>query len=292
MGFLDRPPVSLDGKTIKIIAIVTMFIDHLTCCFLEVATTADGVSLMYVIPYGEELDSFGRMIGRCAFPVFCFMIVEGFIHTKSRGRYLVRLLIFAAVSQIPFKLIFYPDSLKPHHDTIFTLLIGYLVIWGTDILSRFLLEEEYHTVPVDPGHAGADPVRQAAKRLFCRDQEKAGEKKEGRNIPALIVFMILTALLFAGGAQISYLTGCDYRYGGVGTILLLYVFYRIRPLSLLLAWAWLTVYNQSEYMAITGFWLIWCYNGKRGRQNKYFFYVFYPLHLLLLYLIRRQIFGM
>ena len=64
--------------------------------------------------------------------------------------------------------------------------------------------------------------------------------------------------------------------------MILYILYRVRSLSIPAAWAWLTYYNHNELLAITGFGLIWCYNGKRGKQNKYFFYLFYPGHLLLL----------
>ena len=98
----------------------------------------------------------------------------------------------------------------------------------------------------------------------------------------------------AAGFGICWLAkwfGFDYSYGGVICILLLYLLYRYREYSIGAAWAWLTNYNHNELLAITGFWLIWCYNGKRGKQNKYFFYLFYPGHLILLYLIRKAIFG-
>lgn len=292
MNFWDSPPMSLDGKTIKIIAIITMFIDHMTCCFMEVARTADGISLMYAIPYGKQIDTVGRAIGRCAFPVFCFMLVEGYIHTRSRAGYLMRLLFFAAVSQVPFNLIFFPSAEAPHSDTIFTLSIGFVMIWGIDLLARILLPESYHPVPVDLLRGGADRVRPAADKLKKRlGIPLPRANANGKNFLPLILFLAGAALLINGGGFIAKHFGCDYSYGGIGTIALLYIFYKVRPLSLLIAWIWLTAYNNNELLAITGFWLIWCYNGRRGRQNKYFFYVFYPAHLMLLYLIRRQIFG-
>ena len=64
-----------------------------------------------------------------------------------------------------------------------------------------------------------------------------------------------------------------------------------REIALAMAWTWLSCYNHNELLALTGFALIWCYNGERGKQNKYFFYIFYPGHLLLLYLIRKAIWG-
>ena len=291
--YLNVPPISLNGKTIKIVAIITMFIDHFTCCFLEVATTAEGISVMYAIPYGYQLDRLGRTIGRCAFPVFCFMLVEGFIHTRSRAKYGLRLLIFAAISEVPFCLIFFPDSPNRHADTIFTLLIGYLVIWGTDVAASFFLEEKYRPTQEYREHKETKAIRELSRKVFgdldAEDRPQGFTLERGlRHVGFLAVSI---ALLFAGSYIAKYF-GCDYSYGGVGTIMLLYYFYRIRPFSLLVAWIWLSVYNQNELMAITGFWLIYCYNGERGKQSKYFFYVFYPLHLMVLYLIRKSIFGM
>ena len=170
--------------------------------------------------------------------------------------------------------------------------IGFVMIWGIDLLARILLPESYHPVPVDLLRGGADRVRPAADKLRKRlGIPLPRANANGKNILPLLLFLAGAALLINGGGFIAKHFGCDYSYGGIGTIALLYIFYKVRPLSLLIAWIWLTSYNNNELLAITGFWLIWCYNGRRGRQNKYFFYVFYPAHLMLLYLIRRQIFG-
>ena len=116
--------VRIDAGLMKRIAIITMFIDHATLCFLEVARNADGKRIMDTFVWGRTLDDIGRGIGRLAFPVFCFLIVEGFLYTSNRWKYLVRLLVFAAISQVPFCLLVFPNSQKRHADTIFTLAAG------------------------------------------------------------------------------------------------------------------------------------------------------------------------
>ena len=83
----------------------------------------------------------------------------------------------------------------------------------------------------------------------------------------------------------------DYSYGGVILIVLMYLFQKYRIPGLFISWAWLSWYNNLELYAAPAFFLLACYNGKRGRQHKYFFYFFYPVHLLILWLVRRHFFG-
>lgn len=77
----------LDGGTLKLIAAALMLIDHVGAILLP-----ETVIL--------------RCIGRLAFPIFAFFIAEGYAHTRSFGRYLLRMAIWAAVSEIPFNLEF------------------------------------------------------------------------------------------------------------------------------------------------------------------------------------------
>ena len=264
MTLLDKWYGKVDAGLMKRIAVVAMFIDHMTLSFLEVARNEEGVRIMNTFPAGKTLDAIGRGIGRLAFPVFCFMIVEGFFHTRNRWNYLARLLIFAAVSQVPFCLLVFPESTKPHADTIFTLAIGYALIWSIDVLRRRLIGDG---------------------KLI--EEGKMTAQRAAR----LAVLAVLGGGLTYGACMLAKWRGCDYRHGGVICILILYLFYSAREWALTLAWLWLSYYNHNEVLAITGFALIWCYNGEKGRQNQTFFYLFYPGHLLLLYLIRRAIWG-
>lgn len=94
---------------IKIIAIVTMLIDHV------------GAILM---PYNLEL----RTIGRISFPLFCFLIVNGFHYTKDKKKYLMRMGLFALISEIPYDLAFYHKINFSSQNVFLTLFLGLLLI--------------------------------------------------------------------------------------------------------------------------------------------------------------------
>ena len=165
----------------------------------------------------------------------------------------------------------FPYSERRHTDTIFTLAAGYVVIWGITELSR-LLPEKYRPVPF--------AVRGRGKAAETGSGAGPAEDALLLKLPAPLDNLAVRAVLFLVPSA-----------GGVLCILILYLFYRARDFSLVAAWLWLTYYNSSELLALTGFSLIRCYNGKRGKQNKYFFYIFYPGHLLLLYLMRKAVWG-
>lgn len=311
------PPV--DAGRLKYFAALIMLLDHITCAFLERAYGDDGGPLMYTVPGGQLLDSIGRAVGRQAFPIFCFFLVEGFLHTRSRLRYFGQLLLFAALSQVPFQRCVFPRSGTVHANVLCTLAIGLLAIWVIEAMGCAFLGME---APMGSGsaHPGAAPGRPGSgpgtsvwHSLFSlpgqgggaqagpddphkRSEESEGMGKTGNGhagwLTARALFLLSCGGAVYGLCRLAQVLHSDYSYGGVILIVLLYVLRDYRIASLFISWAWLSWYNRLEMYAAPAFLLLACYNGRRGRQHKYFFYVFYPAHLAVLWLVRRHLFGL
>ena len=111
----------ISGYWLKLIAVISMLIDHTSAVILE------------QIPGLEAPAFFMRIIGRAAFPIYCFLLVEGFYHTRSRAKYAGRLFLFALISEVPFDLAFSRRMWDfSSNNVFFTLLFGLLVIWGVE----------------------------------------------------------------------------------------------------------------------------------------------------------------
>ena len=201
-----------------------------------------------LIPMHTDSYLIFRSIGRLAFPLFCFLLVEGLQHTRSVKKYLIRLGIFALVSELPFDLAFSDDirtGFYLQQNVFFTLFIGLLTIYLMSLLnSKF-------------------------------------QKKQ-------LVNGLLQSSIIIIGCAVAILLHTDYTFMG---ILLIVSFYLFREKKLLLALFLFLITNFTgfylEGLATLSIIFILAYNGKKGPEgNKYFFYVFYPAHILLLYLIK------
>ena len=242
----------LTGSHLKWIAIFAMFIDHIGAALLELGflpKIADAVlggnSFDYVMKdylFWYRFDNILRAAGRLAFPIFCFLLAEGFLHTKNIKKYALRLGLFALISEIPFDLAFNGSLLEASHQNVFfTLFIGLLVLAGLKYFEEIL-----------PSH-----------------------------IAWLRFIVALTGILLAAFLR------TDYDGFGIMLIFLLYEFRNSKKLQCI-AGAILMLFNSTT--GCLAFLFLWLYNGERGKQlPKYFFYAFYPVHLLLLYVLRMLI---
>lgn len=203
-------------------------------------------------------------IGRLTFPIYAFMIVEGYFHTKNLKKYVLRLLLFAVISEIPFNLAMGSSLFFPIHQNV---LWSFLISIG-----------------------------------FIHWNEKVKEKQLWKRI-----LVGLTTICI--GYLIGIITFVDYYNAG---ILMVLVFYFFRGKKW---WCYLgqfvclwyinfemlgglsyeiDIFGQTHFIARQGLALlalipIWLYKGKQGYHSKplqYFYYVFYPLHLLILGLLK------
>ena len=200
-------------------------------------------------------------IGRLAFPIFAFMIVEGYFHTRSVKKYMLRMLIFAVLSEIPFNLmaggrIFYPI----HQNVLWTFLIALVMIhWNEKAKAT---EKRWLRIPVA---VGTMLLGSLVGLLTMMDYYHAG------------VLMVLVFYFFRGttwrhkAAQLVLLWWINAEVlGGIG-----YEF-QFFGRSFFLA-------RQS--LAVLALIPIWLYRGKQGYHSKWFrwlCYGFYPAHLLIL----------
>ena len=120
----------ISGSTLKLIAIFSMTIDHIALFLLQNADWFTTPLLTYH-SYKFSWYFLFRCIGRLAFPIFAFLIVEGYIHTSDRRKYGRNLLVFAFISEIPWALLHHGFRLFGHN-VIFTLFIGFLGLCAID----------------------------------------------------------------------------------------------------------------------------------------------------------------
>ena len=127
----------LSGTTLKYIACITMLIDHIGASCIEAGIlrpALDSGALsedMLATDPLYLLDAVLRFTGRLAFPIFCFLLVEGFVHTHDAKRYFRRLLLFGLVSEVPFDLAFFRLPFDPSQQNVYwTLALGVLAMAG------------------------------------------------------------------------------------------------------------------------------------------------------------------
>ncbi len=221
----------LDGTMLKIIAIISMVIDHVGDVFFP------GAIWM-------------RAVGRLAMPLFAFCVAEGYHYTKSKTKYLRRLGAFALISEIPFDLAFSRKIDFSHQNIMLSFLIAVAALMLYDAVQD-----------------GFGPF--------------SGMKQRARKAAGITVVLVMSI--------VSLVLKCDYTIFAVISVFLFYVLReRPYPIPQVGGVAFLAVTRTMGYYAYTGLSLIplLLYNGKRGRGLKWLFYVFYPAHLLLIYLIK------
>ena len=128
---------SFSGTALKTIACITMLVDHIGASCIEAGILTPGLDIgtlsrdtLSTYPL-YRLDMVLRFTGRLAFPLFCFLLVEGFVHTHNVKGYLGRLVLFGLLSEVPFDLAFFRTPFDPSAQNVYwTLALGVLAMAG------------------------------------------------------------------------------------------------------------------------------------------------------------------
>lgn len=251
---------SLTGAFLKRTACLTMFIDHffaiLFLGYMNLHPVNGGRD-----PRLELIYRVGRAVGRVSFVLFAFLIVEGFLHTKSRARYLLRLGVFALLSEIPFDLAFSGEMMDWSGQNVYwTLFLGVLVLTLWERLG------ECCGIFFQIARVALLLAVCSVAFLFSVDYRYMG-------ILLIFTFYLTrdkglpTQIFTAGYVMLFGIWSANcIRYAGRFTT------------------AYLFRFSLREMYGLFAFLLIACYSGERGKQfPKLFYYGFYPVHLLLLY---------
>jgi len=238
LSFFPKKLQILSGSSLKMIAVVTMLIDHIGAYYLRRQAFASA-PLFTVMGKAFSLYQISRDIGRIAFPIFVFLIVEGFQHTHSRINYARNLFLFALISELPWNYAHTGTLRYEKQNVYFTLLLGYLGMWAIEYFW------ENHIA-----------------QLLC----------------LFILFVI------------SYYLKADYGWKGYIFCLIMYLLRNERAAQAIVGSCWL----HYEWKACFAYLPINMYNGKRGFLSgktalKYAFYAFYPVHILILGLIKYNV---
>lgn len=224
----------LSGSSLKVLAVLSMLVDH--CAY-------------FFVDHGTTLYEAMRCFGRIAFPVFAFLVAEGFTHSQNRMRYFLTLLGFAFISEIPWYMLNGHDGT---HNVMFTLAIGVVAISAFDRLREHL------------------PLCLIIVAAFAYLAWAFGSDYDWRGVLMILIFYMLqrqtiepwvarNQIHFPSQSilQIAFTLPLMAHYGVMGAIL-----------------------------AST---VIFLYDGRRGfiqgNVAKYSFYAVYPLHLILIAIV-------
>ena len=237
--------------TLHILAMALMLCDHLWAT---------------VVPGNQWLTCLGRL----AYPIFAFMIVEGYFHTRNLRRYILRLFLFALISEIPFNLMYSASLFYPYHqNVIWTLLIGLGLIHLNELAKRNGKLWLRVTTAIVTILGGA-----IIGLVSMVDYHSVG-------VVTILVFYFLRGrkwwCLLGQFAALYYLNvevlkGLSFEVSVFGMNFMI----------------------VQQGLALLALIPIWLYRGRQGLHSKafqYFCYFFYPVHMLLLFFCANLLHG-
>lgn len=233
---------------IKLIAAITMFIDHMG---------------LMLFPHEDIF----RIIGRLAFPIYAYCIAEGFRYTRNRLKYFLQIFILGALCQIVYTIV---DGVL-YLGILITFSISLVIMYFADCAKTAFDDRESHLCTV-------------AGKLFGTKLSNKSDR---------IISVTLCAISVSAAFVLTRFIAVD--YGFIGILLPVFAsFFEDKPRRMIAFSACLVALciestpqsNLIQYWSLLAVPILAAYNGKRGKYRlKYFFYIFYPAHLVLLYSI-------
>lgn len=300
----------MSNFVLKLLALCAMFIDHVAEVF-----GWEGWGLF------SFNSNYLRYIGRISYPVFAFCIITGWKHTSNKEKYFSRLALFSVISQIPFSMALYVPNMTVTSSTnaftfrvvpafLLVALIAVVSYWhfvlhnkirGSlfvvavfAILPAFLLKVNYMWLLTSDSLNVLYTLTIGFALLFIIEKIKA---------KSLHIIEYIWLIILAGLLLLAYGTNADYGIGLMGIVLIVALYFAQK--SKLLQSGVVAIWGVIYYGLVIGNWgnavatlipafLILMYNQKRGANNvlaKWFFYMFYPLHLLFIGLVNMFLKG-
>ena len=221
---------------LKYVSIIAMLLDHFAAYFL---------------PSNLVIYSILRMIGRLTAPIICYFLAEGYFHTRSKTKYLVRLLIFAVISQVPFMMVENINWTHLRLNILFTLVLSFMALWCFDSIRNPLLKAlsilSLISLSILADWAVIAPIWVLIFHAFRNDRFHKFE------------YFTISILVYLGIIVISSIL-LEYQLSE-------YIFH----IGMVIVVPILLLYNGS--------------NGKH-RISKWIFYIIYPFHLMMIALIK------
>ena len=237
----------LSQETLKLIACMTMLVDHLAVIIV--------MGSLYSTHHGMRLEIYEtmRLIGRIAFPIYCFLLAEGSAHTHNPVRYGLRLAICALLSELPYDLALWGRITWQHQNVMVTLFLGFCAL---EVMKR----------------CPNLPLKLLLALPFAALAEFAGGDYGAKGIMLVVLFALTRRIPHRHLAQV------------------LGIWFIFSPNhAMFLNWTRRFSITTQEW-AVLAILPITLYDGRKVTKSKavqWGFYLFYPAHLLLLYLIGR-----
>ena len=252
----------MSGTVLKLIALALMLLDH-------IAQFIPGIPVWM------------HWIGRVSAPLFLFCMVWGFYYTRDRKKYLIRMYllgVFMGVSDVVLSnVVAKPGKDVPNNIFVMLLLVG-IIIWLV----------EYQKTDSKKGNRliFLFALLQVVSVVLCFLTVMSGQIKN----MYVLVTAILPNILFCEGSYVFVIFGV-LMYFNRNSKMKLSVTYVVFSLTFFITMAMdgftvqNMIYNNYQWMMIASLPLMLVYNGKKGKGMKYLFYVFYPVHIIVLFLI-------